>query len=151
MKHLSLPVNIIKANDNCLVPLRLVATGYETHWWESMADYFITRRAALDLQDIYGHSVEKWGERVADEYLETVYGVFELVAKNPELGKLRRKRSGPFLMYPARKHFVIYDTLPEGIIILTLLHQMRKIESIIENLGPSFISEITFLKKQFHK
>ena len=34
LKHLSLPVNIIKENDYCLVPLRLVATGYETHWWE---------------------------------------------------------------------------------------------------------------------
>jgi len=54
-------------------------------------------------------------------------------------------------MYPARKHFVIYDTFPKGIIILTLLHQMRKIESIIENLGPSFISEIIDLKKQFHE
>jgi len=116
-----------------------------------MADYFITRRAAFDLQDIYGHSVEKWGESVADEYLETVYGVFEQITKNPQLGKLRRKRANPFLMYPAGKHFVIYDTLPEGIIILALLHQMRKIECIIENLGPSFISEITFLKKQIHK
>ncbi|MCH8314031.1 MAG: hypothetical protein IID17_13715 [Nitrospinae bacterium] len=35
LKHLSLLVNIIKANDYCLLPLRLVATGYETHWWES--------------------------------------------------------------------------------------------------------------------
>ena len=116
-----------------------------------MADYFITRRAALDLQEIYGHSVERWGERVADEYLETVYRVFAQLTDSPELGKLRQKRSSPFLMYPAGNHFVIYDTFPKGIIILTLLHQVRKIESIIENLGPSFIYEITFLKKQFHK
>ena len=116
-----------------------------------MADYFITRHAALDLQEIYGHSVEKWSESVADDYLATIYRVFAHLAGNPELGKLRQKRSSPFLMYPAGNHFVIYDTFPQGIIILTLLHQVRKIESIIENLGPSFIYEITFLKKQFHK
>jgi len=116
-----------------------------------MADYFITRRAASDLQEIYGHSVEKWGESVGDDYLETIYRVFAQLAGNPELGKLRQKRSSPFLIYPSGKHFVIYDTFPQGIIILTLLHQVRKIESIIENLGPSFIYEITFLKKQFHK
>ena len=116
-----------------------------------MADFFITRRAALDLRDIYSRSVKKWGESVADEYLEAVYRVFAQLANSPELGNLRRKRSSPFLMYPARKHFVIYDTFPKGIIFLTLLHQMRKIESIIENLGPSFISEISFLKKQLHE
>lgn len=116
-----------------------------------MADYFISRRAALDLQDIYNRSAKEWGESVSDAYMETVYRVFAQLTKNPELGRLRQKRSGPFLMYPAGKHFVIYDTFPKGIIILTLLHQMRKIEIIIENLGPSFISEITDLKKQFHE
>ena len=34
LKHLSLAVNIIKAIDYCLLPLRLVAAGYETHLWE---------------------------------------------------------------------------------------------------------------------
>ena len=116
-----------------------------------MADYFITRRAALDLQEIYGHSVEKWGESVGDDYLETIYRVFAQLAGNPELGKLRQKRSSPLLIYPAGNHFVIYDTFHQGIIMLTLLHQVLKIESIIENLGPSFITEITFLKKQFQK
>ena len=58
-----------------------------------MADYFITRRAAFDLQDIYGHSVEKWGDSVADEYLEAVYRVFAQLAKSPELGNLKRKAS----------------------------------------------------------
>lgn len=116
-----------------------------------MTDYFITRRAVLDLQDIYSHSVNKWGEKVADEYLEAVYRVFDQLSKNPELGRLRQKRSGPFLIYPAKKHFVIYDTFPKGIIIVTLLHQVRQIENIIENLGPSFITEITSLKKQLNE
>ena len=111
----------------------------------------MTRRAAFDLQDIYGGSVEKWGGSVAGEYIEAVYGVFEQIANNPELGRLRRKRSGPFLMVPAKKHFVIYDTFPKGIIIVTLLHQVRNIESIIEDLGPSFVAEITALKKQLHE
>ena len=113
-----------------------------------MADYFTTRNAAADLRDIYHRSVEQWGERVADEYLDAVYRVFERLAKNPELGQVRRKRSSPFLMYPAKQHFVIYDVSPQGIIIVALLHQVRNIESIIANLGPSFVLEIVALKNQ---
>lgn len=111
----------------------------------------MTRRAALDLQDIYGRSVKKWGDGVAGEYIEAVYGVFEQIANNPELGRSRRIRSSPFFMVPAKKHFVIYDTFPKGIIIVTLLHQVRNIESIIENLGPSFVAELTVLKKRLHE
>lgn len=113
-----------------------------------MADYFITRRAASDLLDIYGRSIEKWGERVADEYIKAIYSVFEQVANNPDLGMLRRKRSYPFLIYPAQKHFIIYDTFPKGIIIVTLLHQVRNIENIIGKLGPDFVAEIASMKER---
>ena len=116
-----------------------------------MSGYYLTRHAAHDLQDIYGRSVETWGERVANEYLEAVYGVFEMLAKSPELGQARRERSNPFLMYPANKHFVIYDTFPQGTIIVTLLHQVRRIENIIQKLDSAFFIEIDELKKRFHK
>lgn len=116
-----------------------------------MADYFLTHRAAFDLQDIYIRSIENWGESVADEYITALYDAFKLIAENPELGKTRTKRSKPFLMVAAKKHFVVYDTFPKGIIIVTLLHQVRNIESIIEESGPSFISEIETLKKQLHE
>ncbi len=116
-----------------------------------MADYFLTRRAILDLEDIYDHSLEKWGEKVADHYIEALYEVFDQITKNSELGKRKQKRSHPFLMVSAKKHFVIYDVFPKGVIILTLLHQVRDIENIIRKLDSSFIKEINDLKKQFPK
>ena len=35
-QQLSLPANIIQANEFCQLPLRLVAKGNKTHWWESV-------------------------------------------------------------------------------------------------------------------
>ena len=49
-------------------------------------------------------------------------------------------------MVPARQHFVVYDRIPEGIAILTLLHQVRDFESLIAGLSPSFLQEVEKLK-----
>ncbi len=116
-----------------------------------MPDYLLTRRAILDLENIYNHSSEMWGENVADDYLKTIYNAFDQIAKNPELGQRRKKRSFPFLMVPANKHFIVYDTFSKGIIIITLLHQVRNIEQIIQSLPNSLLNEIKNLKKQFPK
>lgn len=67
-------------------------------------------------------------------------------AVNPELGRLRRYRSAPFLMIPARQHFVIYDLVPQGIAVLTVQHQVRDIESLIAELTPAFHAEVEWLK-----
>jgi toxin ParE1/3/4 len=48
---------------------------------------------------------------------------------------------------PARKHFLIYDCIPEGIAILTVQHQVRDIETLIGTLTPAFYAEVERLKK----
>lgn len=116
-----------------------------------MTDYFLTRRAILDLQNIYIRSVENWGEDIADKYIEALYLSFQRIAENPQLGQARLNRSWPFLMVLAKKHYVIYDTFPKGIIIVTLLHQVRNIERILEEFSPSFVPEITALKRQLYE
>lgn len=47
-------------------------------------------------------SRREWGEDVADQYLADLYAAMGNAAANPELGRLRRYRSAPFLMIPAR-------------------------------------------------
>jgi toxin ParE1/3/4 len=86
-------------------------------------------------------------ENTADRYIAELYSAMEKAAANPEAGRLRQHRSMPFLMIPAQKHFVLYDRIPEGIAILTLLHQLRDIENMISGLTPVFLQEIEKLKK----
>jgi len=104
--------------------------------------FHLTRRAALDLRNIYNHSQREWGETTADSYMADLYAVMSKAAANPDSGILRQHRAAPFLMLPARQHFVIYDRIPQGIAILTLLHQVRDIESLIANLSPTFLQEV---------
>ena len=75
--------------------------------------FHLTRRAALDLRDIYDRSRQEWGEATADGYMADLYATMSQAAANPDAGVLRQHRAAPFLMVPARQHFVIYDRIPE--------------------------------------
>lgn len=110
--------------------------------------FHLTRRAALDLRDIYDRSRREWGDATANRYMADIYAAMSKAAANPDAGLLRKHRAAPFLMVPARQHFVVYDRIPQGIAVLTLLHQVRDIESLITNLSPSFLQEVEKLKAE---
>ena len=109
--------------------------------------FLLTRNAALDLRLIHTRSRREWGDDVADKYLADLYTVMGVVAANPEKGRLRQYRSTPFLMVPARQHFLIYDRVPQGIAVLTVQHQVRDIESLIADLSQDFHAEVDRIKR----
>ncbi|GHU14631.1 hypothetical protein FACS189441_4720 [Betaproteobacteria bacterium] len=113
--------------------------------------FFLTRNAARDLRKIYARSRREWGEEIAERYLADLYTVMEQAAITPKAGRLRQQRAAPFLMVPARQHFVIYEPVPEGIAILTIQHQVRDIESLMAEFTASFHAEIERLKHSFRK
>lgn len=114
----------------------------------SPATFLLTRNAALDLRRIHTRSRREWGDDVADQYLADLYAAMGVAAANPEKGRLRKYRSTPFLMVPARQHFVIYDLAPQGIVVLTVQHQVRDIESLIAELTQAFHAEVEQLKRK---
>lgn len=112
------------------------------------AAFLLTRNAALDLRRIHTQSRRAWGAAVADKYLADLYAAMSVAAANPEQGRLRQVRSAPFLMIPARQHFVIYDLVPQGIAVLTVQHQARDIEPLIAGFAPAFYAEVERLKRK---
>jgi toxin ParE1/3/4 len=59
---------------------------------------------------------------------------------------LRAHRAAPFLMVPAERHFVVSHRTNDGVVVLTVLHQVRDIERIIAAMGPEFLAEIEALR-----
>lgn len=110
--------------------------------------FLLTRNAALDLRRIHARSRRDCGDDVADQYLADLYAVMGVAAANPEKGRLWQSRSTPFLMVPARQHFVIYDLVPQGIAVLTVQHHVRDIESLIADLTLAFHAEVERLKRK---
>jgi plasmid stabilization system protein ParE len=115
---------------------------------EPAVRFFLTRRAAIDLRSIHARSRREWGEDAADRYIAGLYTVLRKTTENPETGRLRQYRSAPFLMVPAQCHFVIYDLIPQGIVALTIQHQVRDIETLIVELTPNFLAEVERSKRR---
>ena len=114
----------------------------------SPATFLLTRNAALDLRRTYTRSRREWDDDVADRYLADLYAAMGVAAADPEKGRLRQYRSAPFLMVAAREHFVIYDLVPQGIVVLTVQHQVRNIETLIAELNRSFNADVERLKRK---
>lgn len=114
----------------------------------SSATFLLTRNAALDLRRIHTRSRREWGVDIADHYLADLYAAMGSAAASPEQGRLRQYRSAPFLMVSARHHFVVYDLVPQGIVVLTVQHQVRDIEALVAELTPAFIAEVERLKRE---
>jgi toxin ParE1/3/4 len=111
-----------------------------------MNNFYLTRRAFTDIQKIYAYSQTQWGESKADQYIANIYKAFNKLANISNPGELRKTRSTPFLMYPCDRHYIVYETFNDGIIIITILHQVRNIENIIQEFGSTFFDEIESLK-----
>lgn len=108
--------------------------------------FYLTRHAATDLRRIYRYSSDKWGETAADRYMGCLYEAFAKIARQPQLGDTRKHRTAPFLLYPAGKHFIVYDRLPKGVVIVTVLHQVQNIERILSEMSAAFLEQVTALR-----
>lgn len=113
-----------------------------------MSRYYFTRRAFLDLEEIYRFSVDNWGEHVATSYIDELFSAFQHIAQNPTQGIKRHYRSSPFLMAPAGKHYAIYERFGSDIIIATVIHSKRAIETLIKKLGSILATEILHIREQ---
>lgn len=113
----------------------------------SEARFHLTRQAARSLRDIYARSLKQWGQKTADDYMANLYAAMGNAAANPDTGRLRAHRAVLFLMIAAGGHFIVYDRLREGIVIVAVLHQRRNIEQIIASIDASTLAEIETLRR----
>lgn len=107
-----------------------------------MPVFYLTRRAHLDLLRIEQFSIEKWGASKTDQYMAELYEAFSHIAENPDIGRIRLERSFPFYMAPAGSHFAIYKVIDQAVIIATVLHGRRNIESILRSMAYKLTKEI---------
>lgn len=108
--------------------------------------FHLTRRAALDLRDIYDRSHDQWGEKTARGYIAKLYAAMGSLKADDDRAKQREGRSLPFRMIPAEKHFIVYEIIDNVPVVITLLHGRRDIESIIRDFMSDFLFEIAALR-----
>jgi len=93
-----------------------------------MHNYRLTPSAKSDLIEIWNYTVEIWGEKQAEKYLQDIEDKLNQLPANPELGKQRPEIAPGYYSFPAQKHIIFYLHSDHHIDIIGILHGKMDID-----------------------
>ncbi|WP_320042106.1 type II toxin-antitoxin system RelE/ParE family toxin [uncultured Desulfobacter sp.] len=93
-----------------------------------MYRYRLTPSAKSDLIDIWNYTVETWGEKQAEKYLQDIEDKLNQLAANPGLGKQRPEIARGYYSFPVQKHIMFYLISDSYIDIIGILHGKMDID-----------------------
>ncbi len=112
-----------------------------------MAYLGISRRAAQDLEEIRRFSVEHWGERVAEEYLDGIEQALNRLRQNPGLLRTKPEFSPHFRFYRVKRHFLVCCLVESKIYLLAVKHGSLDLPIRLTRLEPTLLQEVDLLHK----
>jgi len=83
----------------------------------------ISVEAEADLDFIATYTTSTWGWRQTDQYLAKLEDGFDIVAKNPSIGRSCDAIRTGLRRFEIGKHVVFYLAESDGVLIVRVLHQ----------------------------
>ncbi|MAI72501.1 MAG: hypothetical protein CMM01_16565 [Rhodopirellula sp.] len=109
----------------------------------------MTQRSLCDLVAIETYSVEQFGRRVANQYLDKLESGINRLKENPDLLREEPPFHASLKFYRIEKHVLVCETGVRGkIIVLTLLHGSMDIPARLAELEPALVMEVAVLRKK---
>jgi toxin ParE1/3/4 len=93
-----------------------------------MASYRLRSLARDDLEAIWDYTAEQWDIKQAERYLDILFGCFDDLAANPQLGRPRDDVKPGYRSFPQGRHVVFYVIEPSGIEIIGIVHQRADVD-----------------------
>ena len=110
---------------------------------------YLTQRSLRDLVAIEVFSIEQFGKRVANQYLDKLESGINRLRDNPELLREEPPFHSSLRFYRVEKHVLVCETGAKGkIIVLTLLHGSMDIPTRLAELEPILVTEVDLLLKR---
>ncbi|MDC0308229.1 MAG: type II toxin-antitoxin system RelE/ParE family toxin [Planctomycetaceae bacterium] len=111
----------------------------------------LTQRALHDLAEIEDYSIEKWNQRVADEYLDAIEEALNQIKAHPELLQVDPEFHQSLHIYRVRKHLLVCDFLKNSTVVLTVISAVMDIPERLMELQPTFHREVEILQEQLQR
>ncbi len=90
---------------------------------QSTPGYRLSRGAELDLANVLDYTVDTWGGKQADRYLEGFVECFVRIAQRPLLGRACESVGPGVRRIEQGKHVVFYKHNEDVVYIVRILHQ----------------------------
>lgn len=88
-----------------------------------MSGYLLTPDAQTDLISIRQHTVEQWGLDQSQKYLSELRRTLQLLAKTPDLGRIRQEIGNNVLSFPHASHVIYYIKHQDKLVVFGILHK----------------------------
>ena len=88
-----------------------------------MAAYRLSKKAAADLDGIHEYSVVNFGTIQARNYLNRLHERFDILARQPMLGRQANHFAPGLRRYEYRSHVAFYVPEDGGVMIVRVLHK----------------------------
>ena len=113
-----------------------------------MTQLRLTNRALLDLDEIESYSVEHWGKRVADAYMDDLDAALGRLAEDLTLFRERVDYTGRLRFYRVREHVLVGDVIGEVGDVITIWQGTMDFIERLHELEPLLIQETEVLAQQ---
>lgn len=108
----------------------------------------LTDRAHFDLQEIEEYSIQRWGKKTADRYLEDIQTALSLLQEKPDLLRPKPQVSTHFKFYRVREHFLVCVELKDFLLVLTIKHGQMDLPNQIAEIEPTLVKEADLLHQR---
>ena len=109
----------------------------------------ISKRAARDIDQIYGYSVEQWGKKVAEDYLDSIDAALARIQREPSLLKTKPEASASLCFYRVQKHYLISALYEDSIFVLAIKHGAMDLPARLSELEPRLQIEAALLYEDY--
>ena len=86
------------------------------------AEYRLAPKAREDMEAVWLYSLNLWGARQADRYIDDLTEAFAFLASSPKVGTACDHIRKGYRRYPVIRHVVYYRATQYGIEIIRVLH-----------------------------
>jgi toxin ParE1/3/4 len=114
-----------------------------------MAWVGLSRRAVRDLEEIERYSEDRWGKRIAQDYLCGVEAGLARLRQQPDLLRAKADVSEHFRFYRVRQHFLVCLQIHDRIYVLTIKHTSMDLPERLLELEPELLIEAKLLHTAF--
>jgi toxin ParE1/3/4 len=109
---------------------------------------WLTQRALADLRGIYDFSVNRWGKRVADTYLNEIEAAMERVRAEPALLRSESDLPAGLAFYRVNRHLLVCDAETASIVVLTVVHASQDVPARLAEMQPTLAAEVQLLHRR---
>jgi toxin ParE1/3/4 len=91
--------------------------------------YVISKKAVIDLEDIWLYTFEKWSLAQADRYYKLIFDEIDHICQAPTSGKAMDHVRKGYRASKVKSHLIFYRIIDETIEITRILHERMDIDS----------------------